>query len=131
MPRSLPCLRQAGFDNKKQFQLNASWACPEVIYCITTTNTLYFWSDKELTIQELKRVLKPEGKLLIGYRSRNCMSQLKVTKYNFEIYDAHGVEDLLNQAGLSEVHTEVIKEPTLEFDGKVFDMDGLYTKGIK
>ena len=59
------------------------------------------------------------------------MSQLKVTKYNFEIYDAHGVEDLLNQAGLSEVHTEVIKEPTLEFDGKVFDMDGLYTKGIK
>ncbi len=98
---------------------------------ITTTNTLYFWPQPENNVQELLRVLKPNGKLLIAYRSKNCMDQLELTKHGFEKYENQDVENMLNNAGFKAISTKTIKEPELEFDGKVFQMEGIFTTGIK
>jgi len=99
--------------------------------CISTTNTLYFWPQPINNIQELLRVLKPNGKLLIAYRSKNCMDQLELAKHGFEKYENQDVENLLRNAGLKNVLTQTIKEPELEFDGKVFQMEGIFTTGMK
>jgi len=98
---------------------------------ITTTNTLYFWPQPTKNIKELLRVLKPNGKLLIAYRSKNCMDQLELAKHGFEKYENHDVETLLSNAGFKSISTEAIKEPKLEFDGRTFQMEGIYTTGIK
>ena len=99
--------------------------------CITTTNTLYFWPQPTNNVKELLRVLKPNGKLLIAYRSKNCMDQLELANHGFEKYENHDVENLLHNAGFKDISTQTIKEPELEFDGKAFKMEGIFTTGIK
>lgn len=99
--------------------------------CITTTNTLYFWPQPEENIEELHRVLKPNGKLLIAYRSKEFLNHLELANYGFEKYEKTAVEKLLTDFGFNQVSTKEISEPELEFDGKKLSMLGLYTKGLK
>ena len=99
--------------------------------CITTTNTLYFWPYPEENIEELLRVLKPNGKLLIAYRSKEFLNQLELAKHGFEKYESEAVEKLMNDAGLEQVSTREITEPELEYEGKKFSMDGVYTSAFK
>lgn len=98
---------------------------------ITTTNTLYFWPNPAKNIQELLRVLKPTGKLLVAYRSKKCMDQLELTNYGFEKYKTDHVEALFKNGGFTNISTKVITEPKLDFDGKEFEMKGFYTVGYK
>ena len=98
---------------------------------ITTTNTLYFWPQPTNNIKELFRVLKPNGKLLIAYRSKSCMDQLELAKHGFEKYEYQEVESLLQSAGFKDISTQTISEPALEFDGKPYQMEGFFTTGIK
>tara|TARA_R110002049_G_scaffold308754_1_gene513919 strand:+ start:62218 stop:62904 length:687 start_codon:yes stop_codon:yes gene_type:complete len=95
--------------------------------CITTTNTLYFWPKPENDVKELSRVLKPGGKLLIGYRSKRFMDKIVLSKYGFEKYEIQDVESLLKNASFKQVSTQVIDEPDLDFDGKTFKIQGVYS----
>lgn len=99
--------------------------------CITTTNTLYFWPQPKENIKELVRVLKPNGKLLIAYRSKSCMDQLELTKHGFEKYENKDVENLMEHAGLEHVVTQTIEEPELIFGDMVFKIEGIFTTGVK
>ncbi|GAA3625347.1 class I SAM-dependent methyltransferase [Flavivirga jejuensis] len=99
--------------------------------CITTTNTLYFWPQPQDNAKELLRVLKPGGKLLIAYRSKSFMDQIELSKHGFVKYDILDVENLLTKSGFKQIVTETIKEPELDFDGDIFEMEGIYTIGIK
>ncbi len=99
--------------------------------CITTTNTLYFWPNPQEDVLELIRVLEPGGKLLVGYRSKQCMDQLELTKHGFEKYEVEAVEQLLRGAGLQQVSTQRIKEPMLEVDGTTLAMEGIFTTAVK
>lgn len=99
--------------------------------CITTTNTLYFWPQPQDNAKELLRVLKPEGQLLIAYRSKNFMDQIELSKHGFTKYEMYDVENLLTKSGFKQISSQTIKEPELDFDGKMFEMEGMYTTGIK
>ncbi|AUP77858.1 class I SAM-dependent methyltransferase [Flavivirga eckloniae] len=98
---------------------------------ITTTNTLYFWPTPEDNAKELLRVLKPGGKILVAYRSKSCIDQLELSKYGFTKYEISDVENLLSKSGFKQISSKIIKEPDLDFDGKVLEMEGIYTTGIK
>lgn len=98
---------------------------------ITTTNTLYFWPQPTNNVSELLRVLKPNGKLLIAYRTKSCMDQLELAKFGFEKYEILDVENLLDRVGFRDIITQTINEPELEFDGKPFQMTGIFTIGRK
>lgn len=99
--------------------------------CITTTNTLYFWPQPTENTKELLRVLKPNGNLVIAYRSKSCMEQLPFTKLGFDKYEIQDVENLLLTAGFRDISTQHIAEPALDFDGKILEMEGIYTCGTK
>lgn len=98
---------------------------------ITTTNTLYFWPSPKENLKELLRVLKPQGKLVIGYRGKEFMDNVEISKHGFTKYTAEEVEFLLSGNGFKDVKTIDINEPELEFDGKNHKMIGIFTTGIK
>lgn len=99
--------------------------------CITTTNTLYFWPNPEENAEELMRVLKPKGKLLVAYRPKQILDQLALAEFGFTKYTIEDVESLLKNAGFDQVSTTEISEPALEFDGEKKEMIGFYTVGYK
>lgn len=59
------------------------------------------------------------------------MDQLELAKHGFEKYENHEVENLLSSVGFNDVSTQTIKEPELEFDGQAFQMERIFTTGIK
>lgn len=70
---------------------------------ICTVNTIYFWDEPLANLKEIKRVLKSDGKLVIGIRSADKMKELPVTQYNFRLYNPEAVKDLLVKAGFTNV----------------------------
>jgi ubiquinone/menaquinone biosynthesis C-methylase UbiE len=73
---------------------------------ICTVNTIYFWPQPLAALQEIKRVLKSSGKLVIGIRSADKMRELPVTQYNFRLYAPEAVKELLLEAGFSDISIE-------------------------
>lgn len=98
---------------------------------ITTTNTVYFWPSLKENAKEIYRVLKPNGKVLIGYRSKDLMDKIELANYGFNKYTKDEIEALLKDTGFRKIATEIIAEPNLDFDGKPIKMEGFYSIGIK
>lgn len=98
---------------------------------ITTTNTVYFWPNLIENLKELRRVLKPNGKLLIGYRDKDFMDKVEFTNHGFNKYKCEDIEMLLSGNGFDQLDTHKISEPKLEFEGNTIVMHGMYTVGIK
>ena len=53
---------------------------------ICTVNTIYFWSDPKFVLDECRRVLKSNGKLVICYNSPEFLEQTKLTQHGFKTY---------------------------------------------
>lgn len=54
---------------------------------ITTVNTLYFWENPLQLLQEIYRVLKPNGQFTIAFADKEFMLDLPFTKFGFTLYD--------------------------------------------
>jgi SAM-dependent methyltransferase len=53
---------------------------------IITNNTIYFWPNPLNDAKELLRVLKPGGKLIIGYRTVDDMERMPFVTQNLDIF---------------------------------------------
>jgi ubiquinone/menaquinone biosynthesis C-methylase UbiE len=73
---------------------------------VCTVNTIYFWNEPLASLQEIKRVMKDGGRLVVGIRSADKMKDLPVTQYNFRLYDPAAVRDLLVEAGFTNISIE-------------------------
>jgi len=90
---------------------------------IFTVNTLYFWKDPLRQLQEIRRVLKPQGRLAIGIRSRSFMEKLPFTQYGFRLYDADAAATLLESAGYTVHDTVQEKEESMSIMGMVLEKE--------
>lgn len=75
---------------------------------VCTANTLYFWANAPQVLSECRRVLKPGGRLVIGYASKAYLEDQGLTQHGFTAYEVAQVEALLTSAGFTAVGTVAI-----------------------
>ncbi|MGI9282383.1 MAG: class I SAM-dependent methyltransferase [Endozoicomonas sp.] len=73
---------------------------------LCTVNTLYFWPDPKQQLKEFLRVLKPAGKLVIGFRDSETLESLKLDSQIFNFYTSEEVAELLRQSGFDQVRLQ-------------------------
>ena len=78
---------------------------------IFTVNTFYFWDEYSIVLQELKRVLKPTGKLIIAIRPKEVMDKMPFTDYGFIKKDHYEIIELLHSNDFKHIETTRIVEP--------------------
>jgi ubiquinone/menaquinone biosynthesis C-methylase UbiE len=70
---------------------------------ICSVNTLYFWKQPQSNLSEIFRVIRPGGRVIIGFRDDVQMSNLGLSDEIFSYYSQHAVMNLLAATGFSEV----------------------------
>jgi len=76
---------------------------PESFNKVCTSNTIYFWENPNETFKEIFRVIKAGGKLVVGFRDKDQMNNLPLSKDVFSLYTADEVKTFLSNAGFSDV----------------------------
>jgi len=78
---------------------------------ICTTNTLYFWPDLPAALAELHRVLRPGGRVALGYTGREKMNEYpEITRHGFTTFEPADLEGPLSDAGFESVTTQALSE---------------------
>jgi ubiquinone/menaquinone biosynthesis C-methylase UbiE len=67
---------------------------------IFSVNTIYFWKDPNTTISKICRILKPGGKLIIGFHDKSEMEKMPLNRDVFQYYSTHDLTGLLSIHGL-------------------------------
>lgn len=76
---------------------------------VMSINTIYFWTNPQADIQEIKRVLAAGGRIVIAHRSKKSMQQRPFQNYGYQLYEAQEVINLLKQAGFQAINYYVGK----------------------
>jgi len=78
---------------------------------VFTVNTVYFWKNPSTTISKISRILKPGGKLVIGFHDKREMEKKSLDMDVFRFYSKDDISELLSIHGsLSEIDTISKKE---------------------
>ncbi|WP_437302312.1 class I SAM-dependent methyltransferase [Sorangium sp. So ce388] len=72
---------------------------------ILTVNTVYFWPNLGTGFKEIARVLKPGGKVGLGYRSKQTVLSLGYEKHGVNAISESDVEAAAREAGLTVLET--------------------------
>lgn len=95
---------------------------------VFTVNTLYFWENPPLVLNEIKRVLKPEGQLLIAIRPKEIMEHYAFTQYGFTMYTKEYIENLLAENGFKIIQSLEEQEPDQEINGETVSVASLIVR---
>jgi ubiquinone/menaquinone biosynthesis C-methylase UbiE len=68
---------------------------------VISVNTIYFWKKPEITMDKIFQVLKPGGRLILGFEDKDQMESKPVNKDVFRIYSTDEVKNMLASAGFS------------------------------
>ncbi len=66
---------------------------------VCSVNTLYFWPSPARALDECRRVLQPQGRLLICFNSKQDMEAWPIHQHGFRLYELDEVKELLGNAG--------------------------------
>ncbi|MDD5457736.1 MAG: class I SAM-dependent methyltransferase [Candidatus Margulisbacteria bacterium] len=88
----------------------------EYFDAIFSANTIYFWPDPEQNAREVLRVLKPGGKFIVGFATKEQLEKVNPEPDIFKLYSSADVETLLKKAGFSETQSFSKKEPQVGKD---------------
>ncbi len=80
---------------------------------VCSVNTLYFWDNPKIYLQEIFRVIKIDGKIVLGFRNKEQMNNLNLSADVFNIYSLDEVKELLLNAGFSNIN--IIEKPGKPF----------------
>lgn len=72
---------------------------------ILSINTIYFWKNPDQIMNELYRILKPKGKLLLAFNSKKEMVKSRYNPEIFTFYELSEVENLLKEANFTVIES--------------------------
>lgn len=98
---------------------------------IFTVNTLYFWSDPQRGMAELRRVLRPGGTLIIAIRSKETMMNMPFTEFGFQLYTKQNLDDLYKESGFGKYHLHSYEEDVTLPSGAIVHMESFCAIGEK
>lgn len=98
---------------------------------IFTINSIYFWDDAEKILAELKRVLQPNGKLIITLRPKRQMQNYPFVKYGFTMFSKEEAEKLLTQNGFIVTQTVENQEPDFDLNGEIVKLENVIIEAVK
>lgn len=78
---------------------------------VFTINTIYFWKNPAAELAEIRRVLKPDGQLLVGIRSKASMQKLPFTQYGFQLFTSQELQALLEENSFTVTNLIEREEP--------------------
>jgi arsenite methyltransferase len=70
---------------------------------VCTVNTIYFWPDPLAALNQIRRVLKKDGTLLVCFSPRAVMEKQEFTQHGFRLFEPEEVKSLLSTAGYRDV----------------------------
>lgn len=82
-----------------------------------TLNTIYFWNDPAAAVDELSRVIRPGGTLVIGFEAPETLRAWPGHRFGFKVYDAPDVVRLAGKAGFGNAEVHEGLEPKF---GKIY-----------
>src|SRR5271157_80078 len=71
-----------------------------------TINTIYFWPDALKGLGEIRRVLKPQGRVAVAIRSKEKMSKYQFTRHGFRLFSPDELAGLMQMAGFRALRVE-------------------------
>ena len=66
---------------------------------VITTDTCYFWNDPAIVLHEIKRILSPNGRLILAYNSMYARAVHKSDPAK-GLYDDAGIEKAVTDSGM-------------------------------
>lgn len=88
---------------------------------VFTVNTIYFWKNPSQYLAKIKRILKPNGSLVIAFADKIFMQKLPFTRYGFNLFEKEAVLDLLKSAGFLEINFQQNEEQIQSNAGNLVD----------
>ena len=79
---------------------------PRLFDGILSVNTVYFWAQPLAFLQNLRRVLKPTGRLSLVYMDEDYMRGLPFVGERFQVYSVSALEHMATQAGYTLLSTQ-------------------------
>lgn len=74
---------------------------------VLAVHVAYFWPDPVVEFAEVHRVLRPEGRLLVGFRPRDRESELALPASVYTLRSLEETEASLLEAGFRSTHAEL------------------------
>lgn len=92
---------------------------------VLTINTIYFWDNEADTLNEIKRILKPGGKFIIGFRPKHQMEKYPFTKYGFTQFSKTDAEKLLTNNDFEILEISENKESDFDVNGQMITRENV------
>jgi SAM-dependent methyltransferase len=85
-------------------------------------NSIYFWRDQLKSLQEIRRVLRDEGFLVLASMTPETSARSPAARpeFGFQILDSESLTALHREAGFKRVECDVYEEEAKRLDGSTF-----------
>ena len=98
---------------------------------VFTVNTIYFWENSKRTLTEIRRVLKPDGMLIVTLRPKSVMDNLPVVKYGFTTFSKDDAVKLLEENNFEILSATESADIEIKIDEQTFKNSFLIIKAKK
>ena len=86
-------------------------------------NTIYFWDNPAVDLAQIRRVLRDDGRLVLGAIAPWSTKNREHFRFGFQFYEAEELTTLCTQAGFDTVEIDVLNDQTVSLSGEKVTRD--------